>query len=70
MIRYCRRVAIAVSSAAALLLTGCAMTSPPTAQQENGTAPFSVSPPASSPSNFASPRNLLQMYPEMRRQDL
>jgi hypothetical protein len=70
MSRCRRRVGIAASSIAALLLTGCAMTSPPAVHQESSPAPASASPPAANTTNFASPKNLFQLYPEMRRQDL
>ena len=69
MNRLCTRTAVAVVSAAALILGGCATANTPSAQSDS-TSADGTSPPTSRPSGLASPRNLLERYPELKYQDL
>jgi hypothetical protein len=66
MNRFFTRMAVVVASA--LLLGGCATTSAPDTLPGSDASSYRASPATSSSGGFASPRNLLEMYPEMRRQ--
>lgn len=64
--RLCARVALA--SAIALMLGGCATANWPSPQSGGDGSASSASPSTARPSNFASPDDLLHRYPEMRGQ--
>lgn len=68
MDRFYKRAAMVVASAAALMLGGCATANAPSPQTGNGASASPASPSTALPSNFGSPENLLQRYPEMRYQ--
>lgn len=69
MNRLNTRTVAAVVGAAALIVGGCATANAPTAQRSDASASRAL-PPSSPPEGFASPRNLLERYPEMKRQAL
>ena len=64
MNRLSRRTLAGVLSTVALIVGGCAVSSVPIAQPEAAPAYDAPS------SGFASPQNLLERYPTMRRQAL
>ena len=66
MKRFALRSVVTVASAAVLMLGGCATVSAPSAEIDSDQSKPSASPSAQSESNFASPQNALERYPELR----